>query len=74
MTVDLNLRRRLNLAFLCLICSGHLEDGKEGNPKRRTREVQETELVEEAEEGGEGHSCDKEVRRKDVASVGLWGK
>lgn len=51
-----------------------LESWGEGNPKRRTREVQEMELVEEAEEGGEGHSCDKEVRRKDVASVGLRGK
>lgn len=28
----------------------------------------------EEEEGSQGHSCDKEVRMKDVASVGQGGK
>lgn len=47
---------------------------QKGNVKEK-KEVQEKEELEEAEEkGSQGHSCDKEVRMKDVASVRQGGK
>lgn len=41
---------------------------RESQKPTEDMEVQETEQLEEVGEGGQGHSCDKEVRMKDVAS------
>lgn len=62
---------RAGTRSICIAGSGWLRVKKEWKASRGRRkcirEVQETEWQEE--EGGQGHSCDKEVRMKDVASV-----